>query len=152
MTNQWVGKYKKLKTDLENKAIHVKNMPNVSEDDLKAIQQSYSQTSKMLDAWLDLFIASLSTNPNACLEQLSQGDIPQDLKVELQKIFTFYANDFSTRFEDITGSTANAIEGPRDIQPQAVEVRFGSHPPIDKNTLLARFKTPLSPADWNTLY
>lgn len=155
MTNQWITKYKKLKTDLENKAAFIKNMENISEKDLVLIKKSYAETSYLLDAWVNHLVKSLEENKSGNLEQMANGDIAPDLKAELQELFTFYANDFSTKYEDITGQKSSFVVGAPteqndDETTSATETAQVT--PIDKDILVARIKQPLSPSDWNSIY
>jgi len=154
MTNQWITKYKKLKTDLENKAAFIKNMENISEKDLVLIKNSYSETSFLLDTWVNHLVQSLEENKSGNLEQLANGDIAPDLKAELQKLFTFYANDFSTKYEDVTGQKSNFVVGAPTEQPVTGATNSTETPSttIDKDVLMARIKQPLTPSDWNSIY
>jgi hypothetical protein len=155
MTNQWITKYKKLKTDLENKAAFIKNMENISEKDLVLIKNSYSETSFLLDTWVNHLVQSLEENKSGNLEQLANGDIAPDLKAELQELFTFYANDFSTKYEDITGQKSNFVVGAPTDQAVTETTSSTENSPsttIDKDVLMARIKQPLTPSDWNSIY
>jgi len=155
MTNQWITKYKKLKTDLENKAAFIKNNENVSEKDLILIRKSYTETSILLDAWVNHLVQSLEENKSGNLEQLANGDIAADLKEELQVLFTFYANDFSTKYEDITGQKSSFVVGAPTDQSgteSTASTETSQTTTIDKDVLMARIKQPLMPTDWNSIY
>lgn len=152
LTNQWITKYKKLKSDLENKAAHVKNMKGVSESDLNSIEKSYAETTLRLDAWLEHLINLVAENNSTCLIDLSHGDMPEILKTELQEVFTFYSNDFSTRYEDVTGEESGvAIDTPKK-QSENINWSFTSEGSLDREFLMARLKEPLSPTSWSSIY
>jgi len=155
MTNQWVTKYKKLKTDLENKAAFIKNMENLSSKDLATIKKSYVETTFMLDSWLNHLVTSIQEDKTKNLEQLANGNITDDLKEELQEIFTFYANDFSTKYEDVTGIKNSAVIGSPIMGQENTEIStevYSSSSEVDMDMLLAKVKKPLSPSDWNSIY
>jgi len=153
MTNQWVSKYKKLKTDLENKAIFIKNMENISERDLAKLKKSYTATSKMLDTWLDHLVVSIH-DKNETMEQIAQGDINSELKEELQKIFTFYADNFSTFYEETTGQKSNfVIDSPKTEDSESnEETAWTQEKPIEVDFLLSNVKKPLRPNNWNSIF
>jgi hypothetical protein len=154
MQNQWITKYKKLKTDLENKAAYVKNLEKISDRDLGAIKGSYVETSRMLDAWLDHFVNSIHQNKASSFENLSHGEISQELKDELQTIFTFYANDFSTMYEDITGEEPKVVTnlGESETENSDSDLRISQDANIEMELLIAKVKTPLTPMAWNSIY
>ncbi len=146
-------KYKKLKTDLENKAAYVKNMEKISEKDLKEMKSSFNATNIMLDEWLGHFVSSLSEGKN--IEELSSGNIAPDLKSELEEIFTFYANDFSTRFEDLTGQESRFVIGSpvnadQSSKRLSAEINV-SESGIDRELLTSKVKKILVPNDWNSI-
>lgn len=153
LSNSWVKKYKKLKSDLEEKAYVAKSMENISESDLKSIEKSYKKTSKMLEAWVDHLVADLEKNNHQIIYKMSEGSISEDLKKELLDIFTFYANDFSTLYEEATGLKSRTIfthSALLEDGQQALDIEAGKLK-VEKNFLLANVKKPLSPTDWKTL-
>jgi len=153
MTNKWVNKYKKLKMDLENKAIYVKNMEDLNDEELAKVKASYLTTSKMLDAWLDHLVESIHSK-NETLDQIAHGDINSDLKEELQRIFTFYADDFSTLYEQTTGQKSTiVIDSPStDESENSSTASLLLDKPVEVDFLLANVKKPLSPNNWNSIY
>jgi len=153
MANSWVKKYKKLKTDLEEKAYFVKNMENISESDLKAMEKSYKKTTKLLDKWLVDFATSLDEKKeNVTL--LSEGSISYELKEELFDIFAMYSNEFSTQYEDITGLQAKSVITHEQLmKDELTEPNSAtSFEKIDKSFLMANVIPTLKPSAWNKLY
>lgn len=152
LTNQWITKYKKLKSDLENKAAYVKNMESVSESDMKSLEKSYAETTLRLDAWLEHLVNLVAENNATCLENLSHGDLPEVLRDELQDVFTFYSNDFSTRYEEVTGLESGvAIDTPKKLAAD-INWDFPGEGTVARDLLMARVKQPLSPSSWNSIY
>jgi SPX domain protein involved in polyphosphate accumulation len=152
LTNQWITKYKKLKSDLENKAAQVKNMEGISESDMKALEKSYAETTLRLDAWLEHLVNLVAENNATCLADLSHGDMPEVLRSELQEVFTFYSNDFSTRYEEVTGLDSGvAIDTPKN-QADDINWEFPGEGSVARDLLMARVKQPLSPSSWSSIY
>lgn len=153
LTNQWVMKYKKLKTDLENKAAYVKNMDKISERDLTKMKKSYNATNVLLDDWIEHLAVSIQNGSD--LEQLAHGGISEDLKKELEIIFSFYANDFSTKFEELTGQEASFVIGAPGNDNEADPANGTGLQPTEKNIdrefLTAKVKKMLVPSDWNSI-
>lgn len=154
MTNNWVKKYKKLKTDLENKAVHVKDMDNISKADRTNIEKSYEETSRRLELWLDNLITQIDLNNQVVLNHLASGGMEPELKSELLGIFTFYSNNFATQYEDITGEGVQAIMSNSKLmedgeQNSNIKVPVGK---VEKEFLIANVKMPLSPTAWDALY
>jgi hypothetical protein len=154
MANLWVKKYKKLKNDLEEKATYAKGLKNVKEADLEELESAYNQTSKKLETWLDDVVASIGTNQKEALVLISEGKISQELKNELLEIFTFYSNEFVTRYEDITGDRGRSLlthsKLMEDGQPCGTMTEVEKEK-VDKEFLLAFFKKPLTPSNWKSL-
>jgi hypothetical protein len=153
MANSWVKKYKKLKTDLEEKAYFVKNMENISESDLKTMEQSYKKTSKLLDKWLVDFAASMDEKKENIV-LLSEGSINNDLKEELFEIFTIYSNDFTTKYEDITGLPSKSVLSHEQLRKDELTESNGpvSFDKINKSFLMANVVPSLKPSAWNKIY
>jgi hypothetical protein len=156
LANSWVKKYKKLKKDLEEKASFVKNMKNISESDLKIMETSYSKTSERLDAWLLHFAESIE-NDEKTITYLNEGSISPELKTELVGIFTYYANEYSTKFEDLTGIqtktliTHQVLNGEEKSEDNS-KIEMPTNGKIDKNYLLANVIKPLKPSAWNSIF
>ena len=154
LSNSWVKKYKKLKSDLEEKAAVVKNMENLSEADLKSIEKSYKKTSKMLEEWLDHLIIALETGNKETINQLSEGSIDPVLKEELLVIYTIYANEFSTRYEEITGLEGKTVLSHNrlmaDGNSESSDLNLVNK--FDRSFLIATVKDPLTPSDWKAIY
>ena len=153
LSNSWVKKYKKLKTDLEEKAYFIKNMENISETDLIAMEKSYKKTSKLLDKWLVDFATSLDEKKeNVTL--LSEGSISYELKEELFDIFTMYSNDFTTRFEDITGLQSKFVITHEQLMQDDLTApnTLTSFEKIDRSFLMANVVPTLKPSAWNKIY
>jgi len=153
MANSWVKKYKKLKTDLEEKAYFIKNMENISESDLLVMEKSYKKTSKLLDKWLVDFAGSVDGNKeNVTL--LSEGSISNDLKEELFAIYTMYSNEFSTRFEEITGMQSKSVITHEQLMKDELSgpIENTSFEKIDRSFFMANIVPPLKPSAWNKIY
>lgn len=154
MTNHWVKKYKKLKSDLENKAVHVKDMDNISESERANIEKSYMHTSQRLEQWLDNLINEVDNNNQGVLAHLAEGTMEPQLKNELLDIFSFYANDFASHYEEVTGKGVKAIMPNHKLmedgeQNPRIKVPSGK---VEKDVLIAYVKKPLSPTAWSALY
>lgn len=154
MTNHWVKKYKKLKSDLENKAVHVKDMDNISEAERANIEKSYGQTSQRLEQWLDNLINQVDNNNQVVLAHLAEGSMEPELKTQLLDIFSFYANDFASHYEEVTGEGVKAIMSNNKLledgqQNFNIKVPAGK---VEKDFLIAYVKKPLSPMAWSALY
>ena len=153
MTNQWVKKYKKLKTDLEDKAGFVKTLENVSEADQQLIKASYQQTSKMLDHWLDHLVASIEKNNDVAMAKLAEGSMDEELKAELLEIFSFYSNDFTTKYEEVTGiETKTVVTHARLMEDGSMEPTVVPTGKVERDFLISNVKKPLQPANWNALF
>jgi|GEM_PF-3262735 len=156
MTNHWVKKFKKLKSDLEDKAGYVKTSENISEADKKIIKKSYLETSKRLEMWLDHLVTTIETKDGQALQQLSEGNIDQELKEELLEIFSYYSNDFQLHFEEITGQEAKMVVSHTRLMseceaPNAQQLN-NRNDNIQRDFLISNVKKPLQPAAWNSLF
>lgn len=149
MGNEWIGRYKKLKTDLENKVARAKDLENLSEKDIADIRDSYVRTSLMLENWLLRVVESIEINNQYQLNYLSKGDLSPELQASFRDIVTAYANDFTSGYEEITGIRDNLVlnlpSSGADNKPMAM-VDWN----VQHEELLACI-TPLLPGDWNSI-
>lgn len=156
MTNHWVKKYKKLKSDLEDKAGYVKTSETISEADKKNIKKSYLETSKRLEIWLDHLVSTIEHKDGQALQQLSEGNIDQELKAELLDIFAFYSNEFQLLFEEVTGQEAKMVVTHTRLMSEVDQEKSvhwnGSNDKIQREFLISNVKKPLQPAAWNSLF
>ena len=151
MTSKWIGKYKKLKFDLENKAATLKEMEDLSEDDYARIRTSYASTGKKLEVWLQHLITTLEKADPASTEYFAKGELNPELENEFRKLGTFYANEFSTLYDEITGThTRPAISFDDSDEPVKVMPPSTIVWKFDREELTASIQ-PLIPADWNSL-
>jgi len=153
MANSWVKKYKKLKTDLEDKAYFIKNMENISESDLKSMEKNYQITTKMLDTWLLDFANSVELKKEN-ISYLSEGTINPELKQELLDIFTYYTDNFTTQYEDITGQKSKMIISHQQLMEEGEIISSNStnFEKVDRPFLMANLVEPLKSTAWNKIY
>lgn len=155
LTNHWVKKYKKLKTDLEDKAGFVKTANNINETDKQLIKVSFLETSKKLDQWLDHLVYTIETKDGKALQQMSEGNIDPELKEELLDIFAFYSNEFQLKYEEVTGQQSKMVFSHSKLMSEGEvgpHVWTGSNDKIQKDFLISNVKQPLQPASWNSLF
>jgi hypothetical protein len=151
MTSKWISKYKKLKKDIENKASTVKDMDQIDDSDYNALRNSYSETSKKLEVWLLHLENTLEKGEPSDMEFFASGVLNPALEKELQEIGTFYANDFSTLYEEITGIKSRCFinlsednAGSNGVLPTNIVWKF-------EHEELSASLQPLRPLDWNSL-
>jgi len=150
MGNEWIGRYKKLKYDLENKVARAKDMENLSEKNIADIRDNYVRTSLMLENWLMRVVESVELNNQYQIQYLSKGDLSPELQESFRGIVTTYANDFTSDYEEITGIRENfVLRLPNNKVSQsgndtAVEWK------IQREDLMACIM-PLLPNDWNSI-
>ena len=151
MTSKWIGKYKQLKKDIENKAATVKDMEQISDEDYDALRKSYSETSRRLEIWLHHLEATLEKGDASDISYLAGGMLNPALENELREIGTQYANEFSTLYEEVTGLKSRGIinlnnedEGSRSVPPTNIVWKF------QHEELVASLQ-PLRPLDWNSV-
>jgi hypothetical protein len=152
MTNKWIAKYKQLKKDIENKAATVKDMEDISENDYNLLRDSYDETSLRLEIWLQNLEATLEKGDAADADYFVNGRLSPSLEKELREIATFYANDFSTLYEEVTGIKTRSIINLNDDeeivnsgQPASISWKF-------MHEELSASLQPLRPLDWNSVY
>jgi len=151
MTSKWIGKYKQLKKDIENKAATVKDMDQISDEDYNALRKSYSETSRHLEAWLLNLEATLEKGDASDINYFSNGLLNPVLENELREICTDYSNGFSTLYEEVTGIKSRNIlnlndedgEG-RTVPPTNIVWKF-------EHAELVSGLQPLRPLDWNSV-
>lgn len=150
MTNEWIGKYKKLKSDLERKVARAKDMENLSEKNISDLRDSYARTSMMLENWLIQVVNSVGDSEPSQLEYLAKGDMSPELQNSFREILTFYADDFTTQYEEITGLRENFVvslnSSGSDKNPDATIL----NQKFEKDDLMAGIR-PLLPGDWNSI-
>ena len=151
MASKWIGKYKKLKNDLESKAATVKEMDDISDEDFALLRKSYTETSKLLEGWLNNLVNTLEKADPATVDYFAKGELSPELQTEFQTLGTFYANDFSTLYEEITGLKTRMVislkdngNPERDLPPSHIVWKF------DREELTAGIQS-LIPADWNSI-
>ena len=150
MGNEWIGRYKKLKNDLENKVARAKDMENLSEKEISDIRDSYVRTSLMLENWLMRVVESVEISNQYEIQFLSRGGLSPELQESFRGIVTSYANDFTSGFEEITGIRENLVlklpnnEVSQPGNGTAVEWK------IQREDLMACIM-PLLPNDWNSI-
>lgn len=157
MTNHWVKKYKKLKADLEDKAGFVKTATNISEAEKQTVKESYLATSKKLDIWLDHLVTAIEKKDGAFMQQLSEGNMDQDLKEELLDIFAFYSSEFQLVYDEVTGMKSKMLFSHSKLMGEAENQSFeanwsGTPEKIQRDFLISNVKQPLQPAPWNSLF
>lgn len=150
MGNEWIGRYKKLKYDLENKVARAKDMENLSEKNIADIRDNYVRTSLMLENWLMRVVESVELNSQYQIQYLSKGDLSPELQESFRGIVTSYANDFTSDYEEITGIRENLVlklpnhEVSQPGNDTALEWK------IQRDDLMACIM-PLLPNDWNSI-
>jgi len=149
MTSKWIGKYKQLKKDIEHKAAIVKDMEQLSDEDYNTLRVSYSETSRRLEIWLQNLESTLEKGDAADVAYFSEGNLSPALDNELREIGTFYANEFSTHYEEITGIKSRSILNFNDDQAKFI-------PPANitwkfEHEELVTGLQPLRPLDWNSV-
>ncbi len=151
MTSKWIGKYKQLKKDIENKAATVKDMDQISDEDYDALRKSYSATSRRLEGWLLNLETTLEKGDASDVDYFSKGLLNPVLENELREICTYYSNDFSTLYEEVTGIKSRSIlnlnddnEGARSVPPTNIVWKF-------EHQELVSGLQPLRPLDWNSV-
>lgn len=152
--NVWVKKYKALKQDIENKAVRVKDMEGLTESERIEMERSYLITTRMLEQWLDDLIEEVGENNAEVISHLANGSMEPGLKQELLDIFSYYANNFTDHYEQITGENVHAIMSNSRLMADGElnpHIRIPSGK-VQKNVLIAHVKKPLSPTAWNALY
>jgi hypothetical protein len=151
MASKWIGKYKQLKKDIENKAATVKDMDQITDEDYDALRKSYSETSRRLEGWLLNLEATLEKGDASDVVFFSNGLLNPVLENELREICTFYSNEFSTLYEEVTGIKSRSIfslndgnDGNRTIPPTNIVWKF------EHDELVSGLQ-PLRPLDWNSV-
>ena len=147
--NEWIGKYKKLKNDLENKVALVKDMEDLSEQDISDIRDSYARTSLLLENWLLQVVNTMESADQSKIETFSKGDLDADLQEGFRNLLTAYADDFTSQYEEKTGRSDNFVinlESNNELKeiPGNITWKF------EREEVLAGIR-PLLPNDWNSI-
>jgi len=147
--NEWIRKYKRLKSDLENKVAKVKDMEDLSERDIEDIHDSYNRTSLLLENWLLQVVSALESAEPAKMESFSKGIVNPELQTSFGELLTAYSNDFTTLYEEKTGYRDNlviSLENNEDYKKNMTTITWK----FEREEFMAKIQ-PLLPSDWNSI-
>lgn len=147
--NEWIRKYKRLKSDLENKVAKVKEMEDLSERDIEDIRDSYNRTSLLLENWLLQVVSVLETAEPAKMESFSKGSVNPELQASFGELLTAYSNDFTTLYEEKTGFSDNLVmsmESNGEVRESMTTITWK----FEREELMVKIQ-PLLPSDWNSI-
>jgi len=107
----------------------------------------------MLDTWLLDFANSVELKKEN-ISYLSEGTINPELKQELLDIFTYYTDNFTTQYEDITGQKSKMIISHQQLMEEGEIISSNStnFEKVDRPFLMANLVEPLKSTAWNKIY
>jgi len=152
LQNNWVKKYRRIKTDMENKASNLKD--SHSEEEIARLKDDYNRTSTLMEKWIESLTNELRNEVTLQNMLNSTTFIPENLKEELEVLYGFYEDNFNTTYEQLTGVNQNNLVVNFSINSKESAQQFSKYTSMGLNQL--NFKKDLTkhlePNSWKLIY
>lgn len=152
LQNDWVKKFRRIKTDMESKAGNLKDAKN--EEELARLKDDYMRTRSMMEKWVESLSEELRKENTLSNMLQTPNYLPENLKEELETLYAFYEDNFNTTYEQIVGVNQKNPVVNFAISSSDDQKMFSSYSSsnFDSMNLKKDLAKVLEPNTWKAIY